>query len=72
MLSLEFVKEDQAGNWQSKMVKSIRFLSLFIHLLLCLGWEPGKNLFSVENAADRGTVIMNLLSDAGQKVLYKL
>eukprot|EP00127_Corallochytrium_limacisporum_P004903 Clim_evm47s191 gene=Clim_evmTU47s191 len=31
------------------------------------GWQPGKDLFSVEEAADKGTVIMNLLSDAAQK-----
>ncbi|KAL7747294.1 Bifunctional acetohydroxyacid reductoisomerase [Sorochytrium milnesiophthora] len=31
------------------------------------GWTPGKTLFSIAEAADRGSVIMNLLSDAGQK-----
>jgi ketol-acid reductoisomerase len=31
------------------------------------GWVPGKNLFSVEEAAERGTVIQYLLSDAGQR-----
>ncbi len=31
------------------------------------GWEPGKTLFSMEEAAQRGTVIQYLLSDAGQK-----
>lgn len=31
------------------------------------GWEPGKNLFSVEEAAERGTVVQYLLSDAGQR-----
>ena len=31
------------------------------------GWEPGKMLFSLEEAANRGTVIQYLLSDAGQK-----
>lgn len=30
------------------------------------GWVEGKNLFSIEEAASRGTIIMNLLSDAGQ------
>jgi ketol-acid reductoisomerase len=30
------------------------------------GWIPGKTLFSVEEAAERGTVIQYLLSDAGQ------
>ncbi|KAJ3409219.1 Bifunctional acetohydroxyacid reductoisomerase [Chytridiales sp. JEL 0842] len=31
------------------------------------GWVPGKTLFSIEEAADKGTVIMYLLSDAAQK-----
>lgn len=31
------------------------------------GWVEGKNLFSIEDACKRGTVLMNLLSDAGQK-----
>lgn len=31
------------------------------------GWVPGKTLFSIEEACTKGTVIMNLLSDAGQK-----
>jgi len=31
------------------------------------GWKPGKNLFSVEEAARRGTIKLFLLSDAGQK-----
>ena len=31
------------------------------------GWEPGKTLFPMEEAAARGTVIQYLLSDAGQK-----
>lgn len=30
------------------------------------GWEPGVNLFDIETALKKGTVIMNLLSDAGQ------
>ncbi|ORX95745.1 ketol-acid reductoisomerase [Basidiobolus meristosporus CBS 931.73] len=34
------------------------------------GWVPGKNLFSIEEACDKGTVIMNLLSDAAQKELW--
>ncbi|KAK9718459.1 Bifunctional acetohydroxyacid reductoisomerase [Basidiobolus ranarum] len=34
------------------------------------GWIPGKNLFSIEEACDKGTVIMNLLSDAAQKELW--
>ncbi|KAL2915621.1 Bifunctional acetohydroxyacid reductoisomerase [Polyrhizophydium stewartii] len=31
------------------------------------GWVPGKTLVSIDEACQRGTVIMNLLSDAGQK-----
>lgn len=31
------------------------------------GWKPGETLFSIEEAAERGTVIQYLLSDAGQK-----
>ena len=31
------------------------------------GWVPGKTLFSLDEAADRGTIIQYLLSDAGQK-----
>jgi ketol-acid reductoisomerase len=31
------------------------------------GWVPGQTLFSLEEAAQRGTIIQYLLSDAGQK-----
>lgn len=30
------------------------------------GWVPGENLFGVEEAINKGTIIMNLLSDAAQ------
>jgi ketol-acid reductoisomerase len=30
------------------------------------GWVPGKTLFSLEEATERGTVIQFLISDAGQ------
>lgn len=30
------------------------------------GWVPGKNLFEVDEAITKGTIIMNLLSDAAQ------
>lgn len=30
------------------------------------GWVPGKNLFEVDDAITRGTIVMNLLSDAAQ------
>jgi ketol-acid reductoisomerase len=31
------------------------------------GWVPGKTLFSMEEAAEKGTIVQYLLSDAGQK-----
>src|ERR1700674_2057250 len=31
------------------------------------GWVPGKTLFPIEEAAQRGTIVQYLLSDAGQK-----
>ena len=34
------------------------------------GWEPGKTLFSVEEAAKKGTIIQYLISDAGQKLVW--
>ena len=34
------------------------------------GWEPGKTLFSVEEAATKGTIIQYLVSDAGQMILW--
>jgi ketol-acid reductoisomerase len=34
------------------------------------GWIPGKTLFSIEEAAERGTVIQYLLSDAGQRTQW--
>ena len=34
------------------------------------GWEPGKTLFSLEEAAARGTIVQYLLSDAGQKEFW--
>ncbi|EIW57756.1 acetohydroxyacid reductoisomerase [Trametes versicolor FP-101664 SS1] len=30
------------------------------------GWVPGKTLFPIEEAINRGTIVMNLLSDAAQ------
>jgi ketol-acid reductoisomerase len=35
------------------------------------GWLPGKSLFTLEEAARRGTVIQYLLSDAGQKEQWR-
>ncbi len=34
------------------------------------GWVPGKTLFEIEEAADKGTIIQFLLSDAGQITLF--
>ena len=34
------------------------------------GWVPGKTLFELEEAADKGTIIQFLLSDAGQISLF--
>ncbi|KAJ3068093.1 Bifunctional acetohydroxyacid reductoisomerase [Podochytrium sp. JEL0797] len=36
------------------------------------GWVPGKTLFSMEEAADKGSVISFLLSDAGQVEAWPL
>jgi ketol-acid reductoisomerase len=34
------------------------------------GWVPGENLFSIEEACERGTILQYLLSDAGQITLW--
>lgn len=34
------------------------------------GWKPGKTLFEIEEAAEKGTIIAYLLSDAGQIQLW--
>lgn len=34
------------------------------------GWKPGKNLFDIEEAARRGTIIEMLVSDAAQKKIW--
>lgn len=34
------------------------------------GWEPGKTLFEIEEAAEKGTIVQFLLSDAGQIALW--
>jgi len=34
------------------------------------GWVPGKTLFSLEEAAERGTIIQYLVSDAGQMMTW--
>ena len=34
------------------------------------GWVPGKTLFSLEEAAERGTIVQFLVSDAGQVAIW--
>ncbi len=34
------------------------------------GWEPGKNLFSIEEATEKGTVIQVLVSDSAQRAVW--
>ncbi|MHC4788916.1 MAG: ketol-acid reductoisomerase [Planctomycetota bacterium] len=34
------------------------------------GWEPGRSLFPIEEAAERGTIIQYLLSDAAQMIVW--
>ncbi|MDY6834345.1 MAG: ketol-acid reductoisomerase [Chloroflexota bacterium] len=36
------------------------------------GWEPGKTLFDIDEAAERGTIIQMLLSDAAQMVVWPM
>jgi len=36
------------------------------------GWVEGKNLFSIEEALEKGTIIMNLLSDASQSTQWEM
>ena len=34
------------------------------------GWKPGKTLFGIEEACERGTIVEMLVSDAGQKAIW--
>jgi len=34
------------------------------------GWVPGETLFPLEEAAERGTVVQYLISDAGQRLMW--
>ncbi len=36
------------------------------------GWRPGKTLFDIDEAAQRGTIIEYLVSDAGQKIIWPI
>lgn len=47
-----------------------RYPSLSWDKAVADGWEKGKNLFSIEEAAQKGTIIAYLLSDAGQRDLW--
>lgn len=35
------------------------------------GWKPGQTLFSVSEACEKGSIVVNLLSDAGQIAAWK-
>ncbi|MBU2567789.1 MAG: ketol-acid reductoisomerase [Elusimicrobia bacterium] len=35
------------------------------------GWKPGETLFPIEEAAEKGSIIMYLISDAGQMAQWK-
>ncbi|MCZ6878982.1 MAG: ketol-acid reductoisomerase, partial [Acidobacteria bacterium] len=34
------------------------------------GWEPGQTLFDIEEAAQKGTIVQMLVSDAAQKAIW--
>ena len=36
------------------------------------GWKPGKDLFEIEEAAERGTIIEMLVNDAAQKQIWPM
>ncbi len=36
------------------------------------GWEPGKTLFDIEEAAKKGTIVKMLVSDAAQKAIWPM
>jgi ketol-acid reductoisomerase len=36
------------------------------------GWVPGKTLFTIEEAADKGTIIQYLVSDAAQRAIWPI
>lgn len=36
------------------------------------GWVPGKTLFDIEEAAQRGTIVQMLVSDAAQKAIWPM
>ncbi len=36
------------------------------------GWKPGKTLFDLDEAAERGTIIQMLVSDAAQKAIWPM
>jgi ketol-acid reductoisomerase len=50
-----------------KVIIGLRSGGVSWKLALEDGWKPGKTLFSIPDAVERGTVVQYLLSDAGQK-----
>lgn len=44
--------------------------SSYWHKAIADGWVPGETLFPIEEAAQRGTVIQYLVSDAAQMILW--
>eukprot|EP00834_Sanchytrium_tribonematis_P000385 NODE_7_length_67686_cov_1.621421.p31 type:complete len:240 gc:universal NODE_7_length_67686_cov_1.621421:12140-12859(+) len=58
-------KIHEAGG-NTKVVLGLRKGSSW-DLALKDGWTPNKDLLEVDDACDKSTVVMNLLSDAGQK-----
>jgi ketol-acid reductoisomerase len=65
MLLLVSAKMARAGRWRRKMAGCVLqiFRSIFT---LTFRQVPGETLFTVEEAIKKGTIIMNLLSDAAQ------
>jgi len=65
MLLLAFAKMARAGRQHRKMAGCVpqTFTSIFT---LTFRQVPGETLFPVEEAIKKGTIIMNLLSDAAQ------
>jgi len=62
----------QSLNMRDNRVKSIIGLrrGRSWDLALSDGWAPGKTLFDIPEAVQRGTVVQYLLSDAGQKASW--
>jgi ketol-acid reductoisomerase len=48
------------------------FHAPYYELAMKDGWVPGENLFSMEEAAKRGTIKMFLLTDSGQREMWRV